>query len=93
MSRVTYFILQAHTGNCFNKVIIINIFLKHKILSEETILSAYMHAHVHTHTYTHTHTGICTHKHTDYTKLNLHNLKWAANRFLTDEDSSTECKR
>ena len=46
-----------------------------------------------THTYTHTHTrGTCTHKHTDYTKLNLHNLKWAAFRHETDEDSSMEWK-
>ena len=33
-----------------------------------------------------------THKHTDCTKLNLHNFKLAANRLETDEDSSTERK-
>ena len=43
--------------------------------------------HTHTHlphppTYTHTHTHTRTHKHTDYTKLNLHNFKQAANRDL-----------
>ena len=37
-------------------------FVKHKLLSIETILS------------THTHTGTCTHKHYDYTKLNLQSL-------------------
>ena len=38
------------------------------------------------HTYTH------THKHIDYTKLNLHSLKRAANRLEMDWDSSTEQK-
>ena len=28
---------------------------------------------------THTHTGTRTHKHSDYTRLNIHSLKWAAN--------------
>ena len=37
------------------------------------------HTHTHSNTHTHTHTGTCTHKHSDYTKLNLHSLKWAAN--------------
>ena len=68
MSRVTYFILQAHTGNCFNKIIIIiNIFLKHKILSEETILSAYMHARAHTHTEASAHTSTLTIQNLIYT--------------------------
>ena len=48
---------------------IIKVFFK--ILSLETILNAY--------TRTRTHGGIRTHNHTDYTKLNLHSLKWAAN--------------
>ena len=39
----------------------INVFVKHKILSKETVLSA--------HTHTHTQTGSHTHKHSDYTKL------------------------
>ena len=38
------------------------------------------HARTHTHTHTNTHTN--THEHTGYTKLNLHSLKWAANRDL-----------
>ena len=48
--------------------------------------------HARTHTSTRTHTGTRTHEHTDYTQLNFHSLKWAANRDLieTDEDSSTE---
>ena len=39
-----------------------------------------MHAHTRTHTHTHTLYGTCTHKQTDYTKLSLHNSKWAASR-------------
>jgi len=36
------------------------------------------HTYSHTHTVTHTtHIGTCTHKHSDYTKLNLHSFKWA----------------
>ena len=38
--------------------------------------------HVRSRTHTHTHTQAPALKHTDYTKLNLHNLKWAANREL-----------
>ena len=53
-----------------------------KILSIETILSVCTCTHAHTHTHTHTHTQAHTHKHTDYTKLNLHNLKQAANTDL-----------
>ena len=48
------------------------------------VQGAHVHAHAHTHARTHshtlTHTGTRTHQHTDYTKLNLHNLKRAANR-------------
>ena len=46
------------------------------------------------HTHAHTHRGTRTHKHSDYTKLNLHSLKWAANGDLIkmDEDSGTEHK-
>ena len=59
------------------------IIIKSKIMSVETILSTYTHVRTHTHTHTHrsnpppppTHTH--THKHTDYTQLNLHNLKRA----------------
>ena len=51
-----------------------------------------IHTHTHTHIHTLTHTGTCTHEHTDHTKLNSHNLKWAANRLEMDEDSSTEQK-
>ena len=50
----------------------------------------HIHTHAHTHTRTHacmhahtcTHTCAHTHEHTGYTKLNLHSLKWAANRDL-----------
>ena len=45
-------------------LITIKVFIKCKILSIETVLSAYRH--------TSTHTGISTHKHTDYAKFNLH---------------------
>ena len=41
------------------------IFIKRKILSLESVLSAYAH------TNSYTHTGTRTHVHTDYTKLNL----------------------
>ena len=47
---------------------IITVFVKRKVLSVETILSAY------THTHTTTHTGTRTHEHTDYTKFNLHTI-------------------
>ena len=49
-------------------------------MSLETILNAYRRTRTHTHT--HTHTGTRTHEHSDYTKLNLHSLKRAANRHL-----------
>ena len=54
-------------------IIIIKAFLKRKILSLETILSA--HTHTHKNTHTHTHRGNHTSKHSDYTKLNIHSLK------------------
>ena len=38
-----------------NNIIITEVCIKHKILSVETILSAYMHVHVCTHTRTHRH--------------------------------------
>ena len=41
-------------------MIIIKVFIKHQILSIETILNAYTHRHT------------CTHKYTNHTKLNLH---------------------
>ena len=34
---------------------------------------------IHTRAHTHTHRGTCTHKHSDYRKLNIHSLKQAAN--------------
>ena len=52
------------------------VFIKRKFLSVETILGTY------------THTGARTHEHTDYTKCNVtHNLKRAANRLETGEES------
>ena len=45
-------------------ILIIKVFIKHRILSIETMLSAYTHACAHTQ----------THQHSDYTKLNLHSL-------------------
>ena len=50
-------------------------------MSIESILSARMrtHTYIHTHTHRHTHRGTRTHKHFDYTKLNTHSLKRAAN--------------
>ena len=59
-----------------------------KILSIETILSVCTCTHAHTHT--HTHTQAHTHKHTDYTKLNLHNLKQAANRDLRQTKTAAQ---
>ena len=62
----------------------------------ETILSTHTHAHTHMHTHT-SYFSVCMHvtcihactsgcctvyKHSNYTKLNLHSLKWAANRDL-----------
>ena len=46
------------------------------------------HTNAHTHAHTHTHTHARTREHTGSTNLNLHNLKRAADRFKTDEDSS-----
>ena len=42
--------------------IIIKVFVKHKVLSVEIILSSYTHARMHVHTHTHTHT--CRHPNT-----------------------------
>ena len=50
------------------------------------------HTHAHDHTHTRTHTGTRTHEQSDYTKLNLHSLKRAANRDLRWMNSSTERK-
>ena len=56
------------------------VFIKRKFLSVETILGTYTH--------TNTHTDARTHEHTDYTKFNVtHNLKRAANRLETGEES------
>ena len=56
-------------------IMIINVFLKRKILSVETILRAYTHActraRAHTHTYTHSLTHARTHTHT-HTLINTH---------------------
>ena len=46
------------------KVIIIKIFLKHKILSLETVQSVCVRARAHTHTHTHTHIRTHIHTHT-----------------------------
>ena len=72
--------MKARAARCAYTVrliitIIINIFLKRKLLSLETILSAHSHARAHARTHAHTH----THKHSGYTKLNVHSLKRAAN--------------
>ena len=48
-------------------ITIIKVFVKHKIVSVETILK-----HMHTRARAHTHIGTSAHEHTDYTKLNLH---------------------
>ena len=42
---------------------IIEVFIKRKILSVETVLSAHIHTHIHIHTHTHTHTNTPTHRH------------------------------
>ena len=47
--------------------VIISVFMKHKILSIETILSAYTHTHAHTHTHTHTHMSVLTIQSSVYT--------------------------
>ena len=86
-------------------IITIKVFVKRKMLSIETILSTHTHAraraHTHTHTHTHTrprarartHTHTRTHEHSDYSKLNLHQLKTGSkHRLQTDEDSSMEQK-
>ena len=41
----------------------------------QTITHTHTHTHTHTQAHTHTHTGTCKHKHTDYTKRNLHMRK------------------
>ena len=61
--------------------IIIEVFVKCKILSTETILCGY----------THTHTANCAYHHSDCTKLNVCSLKRTANGEL-DEVRSTEQK-
>ena len=69
-------------------IIIIKVSIKRKLLSVETIRSAYTHVRMHTHS----HTGTRIHEHSQYTKLNLHSLKRAANRLEMEEDSSTKQK-
>ena len=69
-------------------ILIIKVFLKRKVLSLETILNGthtHMHAYMYTCTHTHTHTyrGTHPHKRSDYTKLNIHSLKPAANAWET----------
>ena len=74
-------------------IIIFKVFVKLKILTIETILSAHMLTHTHACTHTNTHTQTIhtykytqtrhkqdthIHKHSDSTKLNLHSLKRAA---------------
>ena len=64
------FLIEVKT-QCFSlNLKLIKVFVKHKILSAETILS----------TYIHTHAG--TREHSDYTQFNLHSLKLAANSDL-----------
>ena len=50
---------------------------------------AHTHTHTHKYTHTHTHTNTHTHEHTDYTKLDLHNLKRAASRDLRRMTTAT----
>ena len=57
----------------------------------EIILSKRAHTHTHTHTHTHRHPPTQS-EHTDYTKLNLHNLKRAANRDFRNGKRGTERK-
>ena len=52
-------------------ILIMKIFVKRKILSIETVLSANTCACVHTHTHTHTHTPH-THTHTHHTNTRMH---------------------
>ena len=59
-----------------------NVFIKRKILSGETILSAYTHTSTHTGTHTSTHTGARTDEHTDYTKFNYRKLKTGSKQRL-----------
>ena len=72
-----------------NNIIIISIFIIYtaqNLLCRDYSKSIHVHGHTHTHahaythTHTHTHTGTYTHECANYTRLNLHNLKWAANR-------------
>ena len=62
--------------------------LVHRDYSKYACARALTHTHTHTHALTHvcthTHTNTHTHKHSDYAKLNLHSLKWAATEM--DED-------
>ena len=62
-------------------IILIKVFLRCKILSLETILSAHthicMHACMHAYTHTHTHGGTRTHSHSDYTRQQMvGGLEW-----------------
>ena len=59
-------------------IIKMKVFLMHKILSLETILSAFTHAHTHTHT--HMDRGTRTHKHSDLTKLKYTQLETGSKR-------------
>ena len=64
-------------------IIIVKVSVKHKILSVETVLSAYTYTHTHTHTRTHAHTHARTHART----LSLSLFHWVSSIlpvFLSD---------
>ena len=69
-------------------LIIIKVFLKHKILSLETI-QVHAPTHARTHACTHTHRGTHMYKYSGYIKLNIRSLKWAANALGLGMDKGT----
>ena len=62
-------------------MIIITVFIKRKILSVETIISAYTH--------TNTHVVASTHGHTDYTNLINTQLKTGSKQRLETDENMT----
>ena len=72
--------LLTGTWRCNKQLIIIEVIIKRKILSIETFVHTRARARAHTHTHTHTQAPAHTSTLTIDTKLNLHNLKQAANK-------------
>ena len=71
-SKLTTTTISIGCIGCAKNSLIIKLSVRCRILSIHYSKCARKHTH------TQMHRGACTHEHSDYTKLNLHSLKWAA---------------